>query len=83
MTQSTRSFHRSLSLASLILCLIVCAPAHGQAQINQSSETSSHRPLIPDMIADPTITEIDGTFYCYATTDGYGSTPAGYGPGVV
>jgi hypothetical protein len=34
MTRSTRSFHRSLSLslASLILCLIVCAPAHGQAK---------------------------------------------------
>jgi hypothetical protein len=83
MTQSTCFFHRSLPLASLILCLIVCAPAHGQAQINRSSQKSSHRPLIPDMIADPTITEIDGTFYCYATTDGYGSTPAGYGPGVV
>ena len=83
MTQATHSFHRSFFLASLILCLIVCAPAHGQAQIDQTSQTSSHRPLIPDMIADPTITEIDGTFYCYATTDGYGSTPAGYGPGVV
>lgn len=27
--------------------------------------------LIPDMIADASIQEIDGTFYCYATTDGY------------
>jgi len=35
------------------------------------------------MIADPTITEIDNIFYCYATTDGYGSTPIGYGPGVI
>jgi hypothetical protein len=83
MPQSTRSFHRFFPLASLILCLIVFAAAHGQAQINQPSQPSSHRPLIPDMIADPTITEIDGTFYCYATTDGYGSTPVGYGPGVV
>lgn len=28
--------------------------------------------LIPDMVADPSIVEIDGTFYCYATTDGWG-----------
>ena len=27
--------------------------------------------LVPDMIADASIQEIDGTFYCYATTDGY------------
>ncbi len=28
--------------------------------------------LIPDLIADPNIIEFDGTFYCYATTDGMG-----------
>ena len=28
--------------------------------------------LIPDMLADPNIVEVDGTFYCYATTDGMG-----------
>ena len=28
--------------------------------------------LIPDMVADPSIVEINGTFYCYATTDGWG-----------
>jgi hypothetical protein len=28
--------------------------------------------LIPDMLADPSIVEINGTFYCYATTDGWG-----------
>ena len=27
--------------------------------------------LIPDMIADASIQEINGVFYCYATTDGY------------
>ena len=30
-------------------------------------------PLILDMIGDPSIVEIDGTFYCYVTTDGYGN----------
>ncbi len=28
--------------------------------------------LIPDLVADPSISEIDGTFYLYATTDGWG-----------
>lgn len=28
--------------------------------------------LIPDLLADPSIVDIDGTFYCYATTDGEG-----------
>lgn len=30
------------------------------------------RPLIPDMVADASIVEIDGVFHCYATTDGWG-----------
>jgi hypothetical protein len=30
------------------------------------------RPLIPDLIADASIVEIDGVFYCYGTTDGWG-----------
>lgn len=28
--------------------------------------------LVPDLVADPSISEIDGTFYLYATTDGWG-----------
>ena len=28
--------------------------------------------LIPDLLADPSIVEFDGVFYCYATTDGEG-----------
>jgi len=39
------------------------------------SATTPHpfgRPLIPDMVADASIVEIDGVFYCYATTDGWG-----------
>jgi len=30
------------------------------------------RPLIPDLVADPSIAEFDGTFYLYGTTDGWG-----------
>lgn len=39
------------------------------------AETTPHpfgRPLIPDLVADPSIYEEDGVFYCYATTDGWG-----------
>lgn len=28
--------------------------------------------LIPDLVADPSVVEFDGMFYCYATTDGEG-----------
>jgi beta-xylosidase len=27
------------------------------------------QPIIPDFVADPSIVDFDGTFYCYATTD--------------
>lgn len=39
--------------------------------------------LIPDLVADPSIVEIDGTFYCYATTDGWGQGLATSGTPVV
>ena len=39
--------------------------------------------LVPDMIADASIELIDGTFYCYATTDGYGRGLETSGPPVV
>ena len=40
-------------------------------------------PLVPDMIADASIELIDSTFYCYATTDGYGRGLETSGPPVV
>ena len=39
--------------------------------------------LIPDLLADPSIFEVDGTFYCYATTDGMGQGLATAGLPVV
>lgn len=39
--------------------------------------------LIPDMIADASIQEIDSFFYCYATTDGYDDGLNTSGPPVV
>lgn len=40
-------------------------------------------PLVPDMIADASIQVIDDTYYCYATTDGYGRGLETSGPPVV
>lgn len=40
-------------------------------------------PIIPDMIADASIQEINGIFYCYATTDGYDDGLNTSGPPVV
>jgi hypothetical protein len=39
--------------------------------------------LIPDMVADASIVELNGTFYCYATTDGYDQGLKTSGPPVV
>ena len=44
---------------------------------------SAQNPIIPDMIADPSIVKINGIYYCYATTDGYGKGLASSGPPVV
>ena len=43
----------------------------------------AQNPIIPDLIADPSIEKIGDTYYCYATTDGYGSGLAKSGPPVV
>ncbi|SHM49948.1 F5/8 type C domain-containing protein [Chitinophaga jiangningensis] len=39
--------------------------------------------LVPDMIADASLQYINGEFYCYATTDGYGQGLKTSGPPVV
>lgn len=58
----------------LLLSLIACA-AKASAQ--------TFNPVVPDMIADPSIVNLNGTYYCYATTDGYGGGLALSGPAVV
>ena len=61
----------------------------GEASFSRFRYTSSDdmpvsnpfgKALLPDMIADASIEEIDGTFYCYATTDGYGRGLENSGP---
>ena len=63
----------------LIYGLMTCLMAvNGYGQQNPFGNA-----LVPDMIADASIEEIDGTFYCYATTDGYGRGLDTSGPPVV
>ena len=48
----------------------------------QLPENPFGNPIVPDMIADASISYIDGTFYCHATTDGYGRHRDTSGPPV-
>jgi beta-xylosidase len=43
----------------------------------------NYNPIIPDLIADPSIVKFGDTFYCYATTDGYDKGLATSGPPVL
>jgi len=58
-----------LSLASL--CAVTVTALSSVFAVAQASNFG--HPLVPDLIADPSITEIDGTFYLNATTDGAGA----------
>ncbi|MDT3387224.1 MAG: family 43 glycosylhydrolase, partial [Bacteroidota bacterium] len=55
----------------------------GQATNLHLSNNPFGHALVPDMIADASISYIDGTFYCHATTDGYGRGLETSGPPVV
>ena len=46
--------------------------AVGGASIAATTQHPFGRPLIPDLVADASIVEIDGVFHCYGTTDGWG-----------
>jgi beta-xylosidase len=62
-------------VVAALLAIVGITGAHAQQQHGN--------PIIPDLIADPSIIEIGDTFYCYATTDGYGHGLATSGPPVV
>lgn len=49
----------------------------------QTNANPFGKALIPDMVADASIQMINGTFYCYATTDGYDNGLKTSGPPVV
>lgn len=67
-----------MNLKKLLLALYCL---HGLSTMAQTNPFGNA--LVPDMIADASIVEIDGTFYCYATTDGYGRGLETSGPPVV
>lgn len=53
------------------------------ASDREAQQSPFGMPLLPDMIADASIQLIGDTFYCYATTDGYGRGLDTSGPAVV
>lgn len=64
---------------SLVLGILISEPITAQTEVSNPFGNA----LIPDMIADASIQEINGMFYCYATTDGYGQGLETSGPPVV
>src|SRR5260370_13529250 len=75
-----------LGVAFLVIGLLATSAV---AQVQEADRAKTkvagdfQQALIPDLIADPSVVEIDGTFYCYATTDGYGRGLSTSGPQVV
>jgi beta-xylosidase len=51
-------------LLGMGLCLSI-------AKATVAQTVRNYNPIIPDLIADPSIVKFGDTFYCYATTDGY------------
>jgi len=66
-------------MKTLLSCLLLILVLSAKTQI----QNPFGNPLVPDMIADASIQEINGTFYCYATTDGYDQGLKTSGPPVV
>jgi hypothetical protein len=59
-----------------LLSLVMAAVTSGQ----QAGVEKRSNPMIADMIADPSIQKSGDTWYCYATTEGYGQGLATSGP---
>ena len=64
----------------LLLLLMSLLTSYG---FGQTTKNLFGHALVPDMIADASIELIGDTFYCYATTDGYGRGLETSGPPVV
>jgi hypothetical protein len=67
----------------LKLSLLFCFTSVFVLLLSAQPKNPFGNPLIPDMIADASIQEINGVFYCYATTDGYDGYLEISGPPVV
>lgn len=74
-----------LSSLRALLCLALATQGL-VAGAQQPAPRPAHpfgRPLVPDLVADPSIAEFNGTFYLFATTDGAGADLATAGKPVV
>ncbi len=75
---------RTFSTTIIAICVFVIFVLTARDVIAQELHPNPFgNALVTDMIADASIVEIDGTFYCYATTDGYGRGLETSGPPVV
>jgi hypothetical protein len=94
LVENTRMKHLGIGLATLALLAAgydaspataqTATPVKTEAALPADNDISNFgRALIPDMLADPSIVDIEGTFYCYATTDGWGQGLASSGTPVV
>jgi len=81
MSKSNRKKRNQLLKISLSVSLFAFTGIALNAQSQPKNPFGN--PVIPDMIADASIQEINGVFYCYATTDGYGRGLETSGPPVV
>lgn len=63
-----------LSLFTLLPSLFAAPALHAAPAASPAvaAENPFGNSLIPDLLADPAISEVNGVFYCYATTDGWG-----------
>lgn len=68
---------------AIAIALTTCTPRQQEEATTFTPNNPFGHALVPDMIADASITEFDGTFYCYATTDGYGRGLETSGPPTV
>jgi hypothetical protein len=74
-----RTAFSAVTIKALLNCFLLLFVLSLKAQ----KDNPFGNALIPDMIADASIQEINGTFYCYATTDGYDQGLKTSGPPVV
>lgn len=81
--KSTNYIKFTSSLAAMVF---TCNALFGTTPTHEKTDLPYNpfgNPLIPDLCADPSIIDVDGTFYCYVTTDGYGQGLETSGPPVV
>ena len=71
---------QSLKIRLLSVVLILC---FGASSLQAQEKNLFGKALVPDMIADASIILVGDTFYCYATTDGYGRGLETSGPPTV